>query len=39
MSAQRKWLLTALERMESGGVEITIRVDGATLVVTQRAIR
>jgi len=36
MSAQRKWLLAALERMESGAAEIAIRIDGATLVVTQR---
>jgi hypothetical protein len=36
MSAQRKWLLAALERMESGAAEITIRIDGTALVVTQK---
>jgi hypothetical protein len=36
MSAQRKWLLTAIERMELEAAETTIRIDEATLVVTQR---
>ena len=36
MSAQRKWLLTAIERMELEAAETTIRIDEATVVVTQR---